>query len=444
MAFALDAVPGVKTAPSGVAQTSYNYMSAYDYATVYKPELVMKLHPRYGNGLITGFCKITGSEQTYESDVVKHTEQGRLHQLVEGVTVAGDVFTCPAGVKHNLRVNETVLISDGTNEAQGDVIAINSDEEVVIANRGAGAFGFAVAPATVSLFSFSSDWEKGSEGFTTGKTWKPDFYENFTHTMKEYFDVAESDVAHASWVETPDGDKWYNYDMERTRVLMQNKIELTQVFNERAEAGSAAANAGKGGMNGIVPTIKTRGNVGNGYIETLAQLDEISFRLKQQGAGNVYTVWCDQIQLNKFSTMLGSVNRAFDAGANYGVFQNNPKMALYLDFHSFVRNGITFHLTPWKLLDDPTLLGGTNFISTSIACLFVPSGEKMVTENGNTEAKPYISIRSRVGGGANRKLKTKIFGLFGTETRADKVQVEYIAEQTNQVVGANEWLVVNR
>lgn len=446
MAFNLETTPGVGTAPSGVAQTSYNYMSQYDYATVYKPELVMKLHPRYGNGLITGFCKITGSEKDYESDLVKHTEQGRLHQIVEEVTVVGDVFTCPAGVKHNLRVGETILISDGTAEAQADVVTINSDEEFVAANRAVGAFPFANIDtgATVSLFAFSSDFAKGSTGFTTGKTWKPDHFENYTHTMKEYFDVAESDVAHASWVETPDGDKWFNYDMERTRVLMQNKIELTQVFNERAEAGSAAANAGKGGMNGIVPTIRTRGNVGNGYIETLDQLDQICFRLKQQGAGNVYTVWCDQIQLNKFSTMLASVNSNYSGGANYGVFQNKPELALYLDFHSFVRNGITFHLTPWKLLDDPTLLGGSRFISTSVACMFVPAGEKMVTENGATEAKPYVSIRSRVGGGANRKLKTKIFGLFGTETREDKVQVEYIAEQTNQVVGANEWLVVNR
>lgn len=440
----LETTPGVATSPSGQLQTSYNYISEYDYAMVYKPDLVMKLHPRYGNGLITGFCKITGSEKNYESDVVKHTEQGRLHQIVEDVTVTDDVFVSTG--PHNLRVGDSIMISDGTVEAQADVIEITSTTEFVAANRASGAFPFAniATGASVSLFAFSSDWAKGSEGFNTGRTWKPDHYENFTHTMKEYFDVAESDVAHVSWVQTPQGDRWYSYDMERTRVLMQNKIELTHIFNERAEAGSAAANAGKGGMKGIIPQIKADGNVGNGYIETLEQLDEITFRLKQQGAGNVYTVWCDQIQLNKFSTMLGGVNRAFDAGANYGVFQNSSKMALHLDFHSFVRNGVTFHLTPWKLLDDPTLLGGTNFIGTSIACLFVPAGEKMVTENGGTEAKPYISIRSRVGGGADRKLKTKIFGLFGTETRADKVQVEYIAEQTNQVVGANEWLVVNR
>jgi hypothetical protein len=442
MAMTLASQPGVATSPNGQLQTSYNYISEYDYATVYKPELVMKLHPRYGNGLITGFCKITGSEKDYESDLVKHTEQGRLHQLVSGVTITGSTFTTP--VAHNLRVNDTIIISDGTTQKQADVTAVNSTTEFEAANRASGAFGFDTVTKTVSLFAFSSDFGKGTSGFNAGRTWKPDMYENYTHTMKEYFDVAESDVAHVSWVNTPQGERWYSYDMERTRVLMQNKIEMTHLMNERAEAGSDAANAGKGGMNGIIPTINSRGNVGNGYIETLDQLDQITFRLKKQGAGTVYTVWCDQIQLNYFNKMLSAVNAPFSGGANYGVFNNSKDLALYLDFHSFVRNGITFHLTPWKLFDDPTLFGADDFLGTSLACLFVPAGEKMVQENGGAEAKPYISIRSRVGGGANRKLKTKIFGLFGTETREDKVQVEYIAEQTNQVVGANEWLVVNK
>jgi hypothetical protein len=431
--------PGVSTSPAGVLQTSYNYMSQYDYAQVYEPDKVLSIHPKYGNGLITGFCTAVGSELDYASDTVIHGEQGRLHQISKNVAVAGDVFTCPAA--HNLRVGEAIMISDGTKQAQADVTIVSSPTVFTAANRKVGAFGFT---GNVSLFAFSSDFAKGSNGFVTGKTWRPDFYTNYTHTMKEYFDVAESDMAHASWVNTPYGERWFNNDMERTRVMMQNKVELTQVFNERAEAGSAAANAGKGGMIGIVPTVRTRGNVGNGYITTLAQLDQICFQLKQQGAGNVYTVWVDQIQNNHFSNMLGGVNAPFAGGANYGLFQNSKDLALYLDFHSFVRNGITFHLTPWKLLDDPTLLGGEKFAATSVACLFVPAGEKMVQEDGATVAKSYVSMRSRVSGGVNRKMKTKIFGLFGTETREDKMQVEYICEQTNQVVGANEWMLVNR
>lgn len=445
MANTLAATPGVATSPSGALQSSYNYMSQYDYTKVYEPDKVMQLHPRYGNGLITGFCAITGREDNYASDVLLHQEQGRLHQITKDATLVTDTFTCSEA--HNLRVGETIMISDGTVEAQGDVTAINSATEFVAVNRSnVGIFPFAGAAtgATVSLFAFSSDFAKGTSGFNTGKTWKPDFYKNYTHTMKEYFDVAESDMAHASWVKTPQGDFWYTYDLERTRIQMQNKVELTQIFNERAVSGSDAELAGKGGMNGVVPTIRTRGNVGNGYIETLGEMDQICYQLKQQGAGNVYTIWADQIQIRKLTQMLAGANSPYAGGANYGLFQNNKDMALHLDFTSFVLNGITFHITPWKLLDDPTLLGGDKFIQTSIACMFVPGGDKMIVENGASVAKPYISMRHRVAGGVNRKMKTKIFGLFGTETREDKMQVEYICEQSNQVVGANEFLVVNR
>ncbi len=437
----LEANPGVSTSPSGVIQSAYNFISEYDYAKFYKPELVMKMHPRYGNGLITGFCEITGANDTYEGDKIMHTEQGRLNQILEGVTVLDDVFTTAGGEKHNLRIGDTIVISDGTVERQADVMAVNSETEFVAANRDTGAFGFGGA---VSLFAYTSDFPKGSEGFKQGRQWKPDMYENYTQIIKEYFDVAESDIAHPSWVQTPQGDRWYAYDMERTRILMQNKVEMTHIIGKRAAAGSAAAIAGKAGLNGIVPTVKTRGNVDNDYIKTLDQLDEITYRIKQQGAGTVYTVWCDMKQMTYFSNMLGGVNKHFDAGANYGVFKNNPKMALHLDFHSFVRNGITFHLTPWKLLDDPTYLGGSKFATTSVACMFVPTGDKQVSENGVTKARPYLSIRSRVGGGVNRKMKTKIFGLFGTETYEDKMAVEYISEQTNQMVGVNEWLIANR
>lgn len=436
---------GAAVSPSGELQTSYNYMSEYDYATQYQPDRVLELHPRYGNGLITGFCKITGSEKDYASDVVMHQEQGRLHQIVDNVTLTNTTFVAPSN--HNLRVGETIMISDGTVEAQADVTSITSPTEFEAVNRSTvGDFPFAnvTTGTTVTLFAFSSDFAKGSTGFQTGKTWNPEFYQNYTHTMKEYFDVAESDMANPSWVKTPQGDHWFNYDIERTRIQMMNKVELTHVFNVRAVDGSGAATAGKGGMNGIVPQIKSRGNEGNGYITQMTEIDDITYLLKQQGAGNVFTVWCDHKQLTYFSEMLAAQNSNYAGGANYGAFQNSKEMALYLDFHSFVRNGITFHLTPWKLLDDPTLLGGTNFKSTSIACLFVPAGQKLITENGVSETKPYISIRSRVSGGVNRKMKTKIFGLLGTEIREDKTQVEYICEQTNQVVGANEWMVINR
>lgn len=439
----LAATPSVSTSPSGQIRTSYNYTSEYDYATQFEPDKVLGLHPRYGNGLITGFCKIVGAEKSFNSDVVIHGEQDRLMNILRGVTVVGDTFTTAGSERANVRKGDAVIVSDGTIEAQGVVTAVTSPTVFVVANRATGAFAFAGA-VTVSVFS--NEFPKADKGFVEGFEHKPTFYKNYAHIIKEYYDVAESDMAHSTWLKTPQGeDKWFAYEIDRNRVTFQNKMELTHCFTKRAEAGSAAETAGYAGMNGIIPTVEDRGNVGNGYIETLDEMDSITKRLRRQGNCTSYTAWADQDQRIKFSNMLGAVNKMSDTGANYGVFNNDKNLAMHLDFESFTRNGISFHLTDWKVLNDPTLMGSENFLDTNVACLFVPAGEKQITgETGGKEASPYVSIRYRKQGDVDRYMRTKIFGLQGTEIREDKMEIQYITEQTNQVVGANEYLVVKR
>ncbi|WP_062057402.1 hypothetical protein [Aquimarina longa] len=435
--------PNVSNQASGNIRTSYNYISEYDYATQFEPDKMLGLHPRYGNGLITGFCKVVGAEKPYNSDQVVHAEQDRLMNILRGVTVSGDIFTTNAGEKANARVGDVILASDGTIEAQGVITTVSSSTEFVVANRAVGDFGFTRA-VTVSIFS--SEFNKADSGFTEGFEHKPVFYKNYSHIIKEFYSVAESDLAHATWLKTPQGeDRWFSYEMERNRIKFQNKMELTHIFSKRAETGSAAEAAGYAGMNGVLSTVENRGNVGNGYIETLDEFDEITKRIRRQGNCTSYTSWADQTQRIKYSNMLGKINKYADSGANYGVFQNNKKLALHLDFESFTRNGITFHLTDWKLLNDPTLMGSENFLQTNIASLFIPAGEKQITtETGAKSSSPYICIRYRKQGDVNRYMRTKIFGLQGTEIREDKMEIQYISEQTNQVIGANEYVVVKR
>lgn len=441
MAHTVNPTPGVALSPTGQLATSANFITSYDYATQYEPDRVLKLHKRYGNGLITGFARITGMEKAYASDVVKHSEQGRLMQISSGVTRTADAFT--AASDHNLRVGDILKVSDGTVENIVDVTAVGSSTTFTGVSRLNG--GHTIGTTGLSLYAFSSDFAKGSNGFSEGRTWDPEFYDNYSQIIKEYFSVSESDMAHSSWVVTPQGEFWFNYDLDRTYNMMQNKIELTHLFMKRAEAGSDAAVAGKGGMEGIVPTVRSRGNVGNGIIDTLAEMDNIIFRLQKQTHCSSYTVWVDSVQMVGFDTMLGDVNKWADTGANYGTFQNSRDLALYLDFHSFVRQGMTFHITPWRVLIDPTLDGGTGFVDTSIAGMMVPDGQMTITnENGVKEDSPYLSIRYRQSPYINRRMRTKILGLPGNEIDADKMEVQHIAEQTNQVVGANAWYLINR
>lgn len=434
--------------PSGQLATAATFIDPYTYAQQYAPDLLGELHLQKGRGKIIKFAALTGSERPYAADQVIHSELGALHQVSTGVTVAGDVFTCASA--HNLRVNDKVMISDGVIEKQAIVSTVTSSTVFVGENVDAGAFGFANAgagPVTVSLFSNS--WNKGETNFTQGREDTPDIITNYTHITKEFYEINESDMAHNTWIKAPQypgGEGWYNTELGRTMDKYDNLIELTHVFNRRAVAGSAADVAGKAkGMKGIIQQVEERGNIGNEYITGIESLSTIAYRIKQQGGARAYTVWCDHTQMADFRKMLAAVNGHFLNGTNYGIFNNSKDMALSLDFQSVTIDGVTFHFTPWTVLDDPQLLGSALFTTTAPAAIFIPAGETSVLENGDTYMAPYLTIRYRKKEGINRYKKIDFFGgSIGTPHKKDTMEMHIKTEQTNQVIGANEWFVIRR
>jgi len=428
--------------PGGVAATQENFISTYDYATQYQPELVPQLHYANGLGRITEFLKFASKEDSYASDQVEHMELRRLHNILKNVAVVGATFTSPTA--HNLRAGDVIKISDGVIEAQAEVASITSATVFVVTNDlGAGAFGFA---GNVDVMAdFSSRFQKGSDPFATGKNWNPTPKYNYTHIIKETYDISESNMAHKNWVMTPFGPRWFNAEMERTGTLFDNKAELTTILHNRVAAGSASAVAGKAlGMKGVVQQIEEDGNVINDYITTVDNLSAIAFRAKQQGNCREFTVWADHKQMAYFRVLCAGVNASFVNGAHYGIFSNSKDMALKLDFSSILVDGVTFHFTPWRLLDDPTMLGSTKFLLTAPAFIILPTGMTDVYENGNAASKPYLSLRYRRDGNVDRKRQVKIFGLGGTPQKADKMTANFLSEMTNQLIGANCYFVGRR
>ncbi len=430
--------------PGGQLATSANFIDPYTYAQQYQPELLAKLHLKHGKGRITKFSALVGNEESYASDQVKHSELGRLHQTSEEVAVSGDEFTC--GEAHNLRVNDVIMISDGTIEKHAIVSGVTSPTVFVAENSEAGAFGFTGA---VSLFTYSNSWNKGEENFKVGRQWDPEIITNHTHIIKEFYSINESDMAHITWIKAPQypgGEAWTNIEMGRTNDLYDNNIELTHIFNRRADTGSAYDLAGKAkGMKGFVQQTEERGNIGNEYITTKEQLYDIAFRLKQQGGCRVATVWADHQQMVYFNEIAAALNANHINGGNYGVFPNGKDMAIMLDFKTLSMAGVTFHITPLTVLDDPTLLGASKFTDTSIACMIIPSGDTMMMEDGNTYSKPYLCTKYRRMGGLNRYRKVDIFGgQIGTPHKVDTMEALYTTEQTNQVIGANNFFVYRR
>jgi hypothetical protein len=418
--------------PGGVNATADNFITSYDYAEKYMPELVPQLHLSNGKGKITWLLKLIGAESTYASDQIQWMERGRLQNILKGVTESTGTFT--STTNHNLRVNDTIKISDGLVERQATVTSISTDKIFVATNDAGGVFG--LTGAVDVICDFSNSFGKGSDTFSQGKRWEPTPKYNYTHILKEYYDISGSDMAHKTWIMTPDGPRWFNHEIENTNILFDNKIELTQIFHERKASGDAR------GVIGVVPQIEASGNVANEYLSNIEDLSKIALRAKQQGGCREFTVFHNHDQGAKVRQMLAGVNAHYASGANYGTFQNSKEMALMLGFSSVYIDGVTFHFTPWDLLDKPELMGGTKFNATNLACLIVPSGNTVAQEDGNTVSKPYLSTRFRADAGYSRKRIIDLYGPGGTPQKKDTQTTTFTTEFLNQLVGANNFFVV--
>jgi hypothetical protein len=429
----------IKDTNNELVATPHNFINLYDYAMHYQPELIPDLVYANGKGSILGFLRATAGStgRGYESDMIQHAEVNRLHNSISGVTIVNNEFSCPK--PHNLRVNDVIKLSDGENEYQAIVSQIVSKTKFIALNDAVGAFP--TKAVTVNA-DFSSRFLKGDKGFKEGRHWKPTIFTNYSHIFKEYYGISDSDLAHRTWINTPEGPRWFSMEMERTNTLYDNKNELTFLTHERADDNAESTKAGFAqGMNGVIPIIETRGNISNDFIENVEDLSNMALRLKQQGTCRELTLWMGHAQMAKIRKLASSINASFINGSNYGAFNNSKDMALNLDFVSIFIDGVQFHFVSWAILDDPTLLGATNFDKTSFAYVAVPSGNTFVTENGNTVSKPYLELRYRKNNLVNREKEVKFFGKFGQQVEDDKSYVTYLTEGTVDLTAANNFFV---
>lgn len=418
--------------PAGVIAGPDNFINLYTVADKYEKGLIPKLHIAHGRGKIIQFHKMMGAESTYAADSIQHAEEGRLQTIIKDVAVVGTTFT--SNTPHNLQPKDTVKISDGATEAQATVTAVNANNLVFTAtNDAGGAFNFA-GNVTV-LCDFSNSYEKGSNDAEVGKRWNPDIFENHTHILKKVYNVSGSDMVHNTWIQTPDGPRWYNHEVENSNILFDNLEEYTQCFHERKSAGNAR------GVKGVLQQIEERGNIANEYITDIEELSDIAFRAKQAGLCREFTIWHNHQQGAYLRQMIAGVNAHYAAGSNYGIFKNKDQ-AIKLGFNSVYIDGCTFHFSPLEVLDDPTMFGSAQFRLSNLACLILPSGTKNVSEKGNTVSRPYLSFRYRSDNMNNRKREIKLFGPGGTPHKKDIQTTHFMSEFTNQLIGANEYFAV--
>ena len=478
---ALNATPGYDLQPSGqqVALAS-NYITNFDFLSQYLPDTYEKEFERYGNRSVASFLRMVSAELPTTSDMIKWSEQGRLHTKYTGCTSAAAaaadtaVWTIPTAQVNPaapassapangfvaIRVGQTIMISD---ETGGSVLSNKAivtsvdgpNDAITVAYYEAG--GQAVAVSTdCTIFIYGSEFQKGTDGMQ-GSIEAQDFiFDNSPIIIKDNYQVSGSDMAQIGWVEVSTenggtGFLWYLKSQHETRLRFEDYLETSMVEAVPAEAASGAAaiatgaagGMGNKGSEGVFYTVNNRGNVwSGGNPTTLAGFDTIVQRLDKQGSIEENVIFNDRQFGFDVDDMLAAQSSNAAGGVSYGLFDNDKDMSLNLGFTGF-RRGYDFYKSDWKYLNDATMRGG--LVGGAVNGMLVPAGSTTVYDQvlGKNAKRPFLHVRYRASETEDRRYKTWITGgAGGAKTSSlDAMTVNFLSERAICTLGANNFFL---
>jgi hypothetical protein len=433
-----------------------NYLTNFDFLNQFAPDTYEQEFARYGDRSIPSFLRQMSAEIPSTSDLIKWTEEGRLHTKYTSVTSAAAINSATATLTVagftacNFRVGQTVFLSSATVANKAIITAVGSGvtaNEFTVAYYEAGGQAFALG-ATVTAFVYGSEFKKGTNGMDGSLESEVDIFEVSPIIMKDKYEIAASDMAQISWVEveTDEGMSylWYLKSKSETRMRFDDTLETGMIEGTEAAAGSGALAAGFKGTQGLFDSIEDRGNTWSGGVpSTLADFDTILTRLDKQGSIQENTLFLDRTFSLNIDDMLAAQNAYGAGGTSYGLFDNDKDMALNLGFTGFRRGSYDFYKTDWKYLNDATRRGG--IVGGAVHGVMVPAGTMNVYDQvlGQRAARPFLHVRYRQSETESRKYKTWITGSAGGASNSDldAMQVQFLSERCLVSLGANNFFL---
>jgi len=453
--------PGQPTLSGGVNQAfkrldPAKYTSLGDFINeVNRPDIREALTKTYGDQGITGFLQMTGAvKNAGTADKVQWWEETRLHARQTGDwDSSGDIIVTLADEAIYVRENDVLLIGS-TRYLVQDVAAIGSpatgytltvaDFDTTASNPTSGAVDAAIIG---NLFGQGDS--QPAEYLESNVVLR----ENPYMILKETFKVTGSQATNIGYINLGNGDyRWYIKGEMDTRQRFLDKREMMMLLGEKAKGAGGAATTlsvnGKTveGSEGYFAAIEDRGIVeaaGSGSVlTTLSNLDLIIAELDKQGAAPEYAVYSNTKQMLALDDMVAGLNGSAGFGdptngpMAFGAFQNADQ-AVKLGFKSFGRGGYTFHNKSWKLLNDPTLLGGSGFIGAMI-----PLTSVIDPKTGGRAAA--LEMNYKAVDGYSREMEHWMTGsiLGVTNTNDDSLQFNYRSECNLVTRAANQHVLI--
>lgn len=451
------------------------YTSLGDFIDeVNKPDNRDLLVKTYGNQGITGFLQMVGAVKSNgAADEVQYWEETRLHQLQVATPAASAAAAATtltlnlasaatsatgatkAAAQKYLRVNDVILVG-GVDRFI--ITAVSSGEYSQTATAAATAVSLSSAGLSASAAAASANFPIVGNMFAQGTDQNTGYLEsnvvkrtNPYQIIKEVYKVTGSQATNIGWVNLGNGDyRWFIKSENDTRQRFLDKREMMMLLGQQVSNSSGISSLGSiAGSEGYFSAIADRGVVVNSgatttaAIATLDELDVLITALDKQGAMPEYAMYVNRLQDLAIDDMIAqgtstAANITAGVTTQFGQFANAADM-VKLGFSSFMRGSYTFHKHSWKLLNDPTLLGASNFQGVMIPLT-------NVADPRTGEKSPALELNYKATNGYNREMEHWMTGsiLGVTNTNTDALQFNYRSEFALVTRAANQHVLLTK
>ena len=449
------------------------YTSLGDFIDeVNKPDNRDLLVKTYGNQGITGFLQMVGAVKSNgAADEVQYWEETRLHQLQVATPAASAAAAATtltlnlasaatsatgatkAAAQKYLRVNDVILVG-GVDRFI--ITAVSAGEYSQTATAAATAVSLSSAGLSASAAAASANFPIVGNMFAQGTDQNTGYLEsnvvkrtNPYQILKEVYKVTGSQATNIGWINLGNGDyRWFIKSENDTRQRFLDKREMMMLLGEEVSNAAGISSLGSiSGSEGYFSAIQNRGivvnsgAVGTAAIASLDELDAIITALDKQGSMPEYAMYVNRLQDLALDDMIAAgtstaANITAGVTTQFGQFANAADM-VKLGFSSFMRGSYTFHKHSWKLLNDPTLLGASNFQGVMIPLT-------NVADPRTGEKSPALELNYKSTNGYNREMEHWMTGsiLGVTNTNTDALQFNYRSEFALVTRAANQHVLL--
>ena len=461
------------------------YTSLGDFINeVNKPDNRDLLVKTYGNQGITGFLQMVGAVKANGvADEVQYWEETRLHQL-QIATPAASAATGATSIVLNMasaatsatgatkaaaakyvRVNDVILVggvdrfiitavsyggaATGSPTFGGEASQTATAAATAVALTSAGLSASLAAsqanfPIVGNMFAQGTDQNEGYLESNVVKRTNP------YQILKEVYKVTGSQATNIGWINLGNGDyRWFIKSENDTRQRFLDKREMMMLLGEQVTNTGLTSLGSIAGSEGYFSAIQNRGIVVNSgatttaAIASLDELDAVITALDKQGAMPEYAMYVNRLQDLAIDDMIAqgtstAANITAGVTTQFGQFANADDM-VKLGFSSFMRGSYTFHKHSWKLLNDPTLLGASDFQGVMIPLT-------KVADPRTGEKSPALELNYKATNGYSREMEHWMTGsiLGVTNTNTDALQFNYRSEFALVTRAANQHILLKK